>query len=676
MADHADCIIESLGICLPDNSVSTTEFLRSSSAAIRRGFEFATGIKSRRVAGDDYYSIDLARQAIVRCIANSHYRESDIELLILCSICRFDGPGQQFSYEPNTSFQLARDLNLVNAQTLDASNACAGMFTGIAIARAFIANGTVRNVLVASGENISHIAQTAQKEISGLGDSRLAGLTLGDAGAAIILERSGSAAAGFHDLELYTLSEHSKLCIARPTLEKHGGIIMFTDAVSMSTIALSKGIELTAEVMDRHEWSFDKVDHWIVHQTSRRSIKRVRRETETTFQTNVPATCNLVDNLEERGNTASTSHFVALADEMAAGRIAPGDKVLFGIAASGLTLGTALYTMDDLPKRMIEGCDRKGPEQNGTNGRSPGHRNNGLATVRVESVGLPNHWPLDSQTDIDLAKESMENCLAASVYERGEIDLVIYCGVYRSGFVFEPAIASLLAGDLGIATQSPPKKVRAAKSFAFDVFNGAAGYLWACHIAAQFIQQNSYGTAMIVAAEFPDNYEAQSRNRRGIAKTASATILDRTQGDGPGFRDFMFHNFYEYQDLFSARLWVQPGKSEVRYISKGNLEDTYLDCISRSLRLYQAQSGIDVTQMDYILGPQMGSAFARSLSDATGLPASRIVDVAEETGDLFTSSFAYSMHHLKHSGLGNPGENGIVIAAGPGVQMGCASYRF
>jgi 3-oxoacyl-[acyl-carrier-protein] synthase-3 len=65
----------------------------------------------------------------------------------------------QFSCEPNSSFQLARDLNLVNAQTLDASNACAG----IGIARAFVVNGMVRNAIVASGENITHIAETAKR---------------------------------------------------------------------------------------------------------------------------------------------------------------------------------------------------------------------------------------------------------------------------------------------------------------------------------------------------------------------------------------------------------------------------------------------------------------------------------------------------------------------------------
>src|SRR5207249_478350 len=53
-----------------------------------------------------------------------------------------------------------------------------------------------------------------------------------------------------------------------------------------------------------------------------------------------------------RGNTATTTHFVALADGIASGRIRSGDRVIFAISGSGLTLGTALYTLDDLPDRM------------------------------------------------------------------------------------------------------------------------------------------------------------------------------------------------------------------------------------------------------------------------------------------------------------------------------------
>ena len=65
----------------------------------------------------------------------------------------------------------------------------------------------------------------------------------------------------------------------------------------------------------------------------------------------------VIDNLENRGNTSSTSHFVALWDNIKNGAIKPFDKILFGIQASGIVSGFASYTLDDLPARVtrIEG---------------------------------------------------------------------------------------------------------------------------------------------------------------------------------------------------------------------------------------------------------------------------------------------------------------------------------
>src|SRR6202041_1827275 len=77
---------------------------------------------------------------------------------------------------------------------------------------------------------------------------------------------------------------------------------------------------------------------------------------------------NTIYNLAERGNTASTTHFVALSDHIRGNRIKSGDNVVFGISGSGQTIGAALYTFDDLPARM---------------GRAPnGQRGHSLSTSR------------------------------------------------------------------------------------------------------------------------------------------------------------------------------------------------------------------------------------------------------------------------------------------------------
>ncbi len=180
-------IIESIGVYLPSNSVSTSEILNGCKNKIQFPLENITGIKNRRVAGQDEFSIDLAKNAIADCLARSKYNPADIDLLICCNISRYDDVGLM-TFEPNTSIKLREYFGFTNAIVFDITNACAGMFTGIYIANALIKTGAIKRGLVVSGEYITHLSQTAQKEIESFMDTRLACLTLGDAGAALILE--------------------------------------------------------------------------------------------------------------------------------------------------------------------------------------------------------------------------------------------------------------------------------------------------------------------------------------------------------------------------------------------------------------------------------------------------------------------------------------------------------
>src|SRR5262249_51814538 len=150
-------------------------------------------IRTRRVAGEAELSIDLAKRAVESCLAASHHGPADIDLLICCNISRCDRPGLGFSLEPSTAVRLKHHFGFENALAFDLSNACAGMFTAIAVTDAYLKLGLIRRGMVVSGEYITHLTQTAQKEIHGLLDARLACLTLGDAGAAVLLERSATA---------------------------------------------------------------------------------------------------------------------------------------------------------------------------------------------------------------------------------------------------------------------------------------------------------------------------------------------------------------------------------------------------------------------------------------------------------------------------------------------------
>jgi 3-oxoacyl-[acyl-carrier-protein] synthase-3 len=60
--------------------------------------------------------------------------------------------------------------------------------------------------------------------------------------------------------------------------------------------------------------------------------------------------------VDRYGNTASTTHTVALVEELEAGRIEPGETVALLALASGLEIGVVLLTLDeDLVNRYGHG---------------------------------------------------------------------------------------------------------------------------------------------------------------------------------------------------------------------------------------------------------------------------------------------------------------------------------
>ena len=61
-----------------------------------------------------------------------------------------------------------------------------------------------------------------------------------------------------------------------------------------------------------------------------------------------PANMVFVENVVERGNTASTTHFVALYEYLEAGRFKKGDEILLLSLASGLEVGIVIFRMDEL----------------------------------------------------------------------------------------------------------------------------------------------------------------------------------------------------------------------------------------------------------------------------------------------------------------------------------------
>jgi 3-oxoacyl-[acyl-carrier-protein] synthase-3 len=219
--------------------------------------------------------------------------------------------------------------------------------TGVFILNDLIRQGRIRRGMVVSGEDISQLGRNAAREVRTVMSKQLASLTLGDAGAAAILERAPEGAPGIEVAGFTTLSEHSRLCVAFPA--KIGrGMSMYTDARAIHKVAIEASLPLVREVLDQAGLEFDEIDYLIPHQTSARAIKKGMKELSESMGV---APKHVVVTVDELGNTASTTHFVALWKYLREGRFAKGDRVMLLSLASGLEVGVVIFKVDQLVER-------------------------------------------------------------------------------------------------------------------------------------------------------------------------------------------------------------------------------------------------------------------------------------------------------------------------------------
>jgi amino acid adenylation domain-containing protein len=658
-------LIESLGVYLPPKVLTTEEVLKGCKSALDFPLEKFTGIKSRRVVGDEEFSIDLARKAVAECLSRSKYAPADVDLLVCANISRYDGPFFRFSLEPTTAARLQHEFGLVNAVAFDLTNACAGTFTAISLADTLLRLGLVRNALVVSGEYISHLTQTAQQEITDFTDPRMACLTLGDAGQAVLLERAPSPDVGFHDLELFTLGKYHPLCVAKLTHEPHGGAIMYTDPVKSAVVTTKLAVQHCLEVLDRNQWTPESVRHLVMHQTSERTLDGAAQEINRVLGKAAVDRRNTVYNLAERGNCATNTHLLATWENIQSGRIHAGDRVLYAISGSGLVVGTAVYTFDDLPDRLREkkpSLARRAGEP-----RSPLRTFTLNRPVRIEAIGAPAE-AADSVTMLTMAGE---DCLARSAKPRNDIDLVLHTGVYHTEFLSEPALATIAAGELGINHDDETNFAR--RTFAFDLLNGGAGTLTACFVAATLMQAGRMSRALVLASEVENNAEVWPENLLGVRPTATAFVLEPAEKEG--FVAFGFRAFPEHVSKRASWTCAHEYKPAAYHQIDPALDEVYLDCVAAAADEFLGGRKLAWDDVAVVLPPWRSPAFTERLAARLRLPAAKVVAMTDEGGDLFTSSLACVFARARERGRPAAGELALIIEVGAGVQVALALYR-
>jgi len=283
------------------------------------------GIRERRVVTDELTS-DLAAQAALNALASANLTPDDIDLIIVAT----STPDR---LAPSTACIVQDKIKAYKAVAFDLAAVCSGFLYAYSTAAQFVSNGIYKHVLVIGADTFSKIIDWDRRDC----------VFFGDGAGAIVLSRNED-----HDgllrFRLYadgrgkhnfTIpgggSEHP---ISQASLDNRkryfemNGPAVYETAVSV----LPNTIE---EVLRDANKSIDEVSLLVPHQPSIRILKETARRLGMPFE-------KVMINMDKYANTSGGTIPIVLDETNKAGKIKPGDFILFAAVGSGWTWGAAL----------------------------------------------------------------------------------------------------------------------------------------------------------------------------------------------------------------------------------------------------------------------------------------------------------------------------------------------
>ena len=324
--DAVRAVITGWGKCLPparltNGDLSTLMDTNDEWIASR------TGIRERRVSHVSVAS--LARVAAQRALAAAGRSAEDVDLLII-------GSASPATLIPCMGAQVQTELGAFNAGVFDLNAGCTSFLYGLAMAAGCIAAGQHKCILVVGAERLTWYLDWTERNSAVLfGDGAGAVLVEADAGPAGVLgwhlACDGRAADALKVPNFGTDAIRS---------DGHfGEFAVLFDGQEIFKRAVKGMYMASKKALAKADIPAEALDLLIPHQANRRIIDALAARFHNC--------CDVVVNIEKYGNTSAATIPIALTEELEAGRIQPGAKILMASFGAGLTAAACVLRWGD-----------------------------------------------------------------------------------------------------------------------------------------------------------------------------------------------------------------------------------------------------------------------------------------------------------------------------------------
>ncbi len=287
------------------------------------------GVNTRHLTASNETAGDMAEKAARKLFVEYHVDPSTIDFVLLCT----QSPDY---FLPSTACVLQDRLGIpTTAGAFDYNLGCSGCVYGMAVAKGLIVAGIAKNILLLTSETYQKYLHPSDKSNRSIfGDGAAACLISTEGFAEIGKFDFGTDGSGYRHLIVETGASRQKERTGRESTDDDGHVrredYLYMDGSAIFNFTLDSVPVMMENILAKNQIDKDAVDYYIFHQANKFMLNTIRK------------VCALPKdkfyiNLENTGNTVSSTVLIALKDCLANGTLQKGMNVMvtgFGVGLS------------------------------------------------------------------------------------------------------------------------------------------------------------------------------------------------------------------------------------------------------------------------------------------------------------------------------------------------------
>ncbi|MFE7719451.1 hypothetical protein ACFU44_10445 [Nocardia rhizosphaerihabitans] len=292
--------------------------------------------------------------------------------------------------------------------------------------------------------------------------------------------------------------------------------------------------------------------------------------------------------------------------------------------------------------------------------------------VRIQATGADR--AADTHSIVEHSGRAARQCLERAGIRPDQVGVLINTGIFRDSNTVEPAVSALIQKAAGIGLDYTRDD---ARTFSFDLMNGAVGVLDAVRVAGSVLATGSTGHVLIVAGDTHPSLNRGTADAEFPYATAGAALLleqvDGPEGFGPVHSARSTGSPAEKAYVDTATMGT-VGRSLMTVERDADFEDRILEVASKAARAAIADAGTDSASLALIASTPTPQ-FPKRLADALGIDQDAVRTPDLSDGDPHTASLPLAYDRAIAEGSLTGYTHVLFVAAGAGPSAAAALYR-